>query len=401
MTPKRYTLALLALLLLLLAAVAGFNRIVDPFWYFRDVEKRGFNLDKPRFPRNERLVKSALVARLQPEAVILGSSYAEVGLPVTHAGFTAGGTLKPYNLSVSGGEWPEVHCYALFALAQPGLKRLVLGVSGTAEKPCDDYRNLGEADYAKLLLSKNALSASWETVQRQDGKPRISAEGMWYFKRYDTKIRSDDDIMDNFAAEMFNRLCASPQREYAFDAQRIDRTPPPRDASTAGLRNIVRLALQHKVRLVLLVYPKHVLHYEQERQCGKLEARWSQLWRIASIVEEEAGPASPLVEVWDFYGYRGINAERVRAGIAMPPRLWQDAGHFNHEVGKVAFDAIFGADRSYGRKVTTRDFDRAVAAGEDERRAFIADNAWVQQELDELLRRGAERQARVRAATAR
>ena len=202
MSPKRYTLALLVLLLLLLASAGAFNRIVDPFWYFRDVEVRGFNLDKPRFPRNERLVKSALVRKLRPEAVILGSSYAEVGLPATHAGFTGGGRLKPYNLSVSGGAWPEIYCYALFALAQPGLKRMVLGASGSAAASCAGYANLGDVDYAKLLLSQNAVSASWETVRRQDGKPRVTAEGTWYFKRFEEKLRNDEAIMVNLATEL-------------------------------------------------------------------------------------------------------------------------------------------------------------------------------------------------------
>jgi len=390
MSSRRYSIALLVLLLLLLASVGAFNRIVDPFWYFRDVEVRGFNLDKPRFPRNERLVKSALAVKLRPEAVILGSSYAEVGLPATHAGFTGGGRLKPYNLSVSGGAWPEIQCYALFALAQPGLKRMVLGVSGSAAEPCSSYANLGEVDYAKLLFSQNAVSASWETVRRQDGKPRVTAEGMWYFKRYEEKIRSDDDIAVNFANEIRSHLCKSRQQDRLFDPKRVNRTKPPADASTAGMRGIVRQAVQKKIQLILLVYPKHVLHYELERQCGEFEERWSQLWKLVSLVEEEAGPDSPLVEVWDFYGYRDINAERVRAGIAMPKRLWQDAGHFNHEVGAAAFDTIFSANRSglsgYGRRVNTRDFDRYIDESESERRAFLLSHAWVKQELDELTR---------------
>ena len=390
MNPKRYTIALLALLLLLLATVGGFNRIVDPFWYFRDVEVRGFNLDKPRFPRNERLVKSALLQKLRPEAVILGNSYTEVGLPATHAGFTDGGKLKPYNLSVSGGAWPEIYCYAQFALAQPGLKRMVLGVSGSIAPSCSAHANLGEIDFAKLLFSQNALSASWETLRRQDGKPRVTAEGMWYFKRYEEKIRNDGDVVVNFVGELRSHLCKSPQLDRGFEASRVSRIKPSADASNAGLRAIVRRALEKNVRLILLVYPKHALHYEMERQCGELERRWSELWNIVSLVEEEAGPESALIEVWDFYGYREINAERVRAGIPMAQRLWQDAGHFNHEVGAVALDTIFPAGHAspsrYGRSVSTREFERYIEDSENERRAFLAAHDWVRQELDELVR---------------
>ena len=387
MSPKRYTLALLVLLLLLLASAGAFNRIVDPFWYFRDVEVRGFNLDKPRFPRNERLVKSALVRKLRPEAVILGSSYAEVGLPATHAGFTGGGRLKPYNLSVSGGAWPEIYCYALFALAQPGLKRMVLGASGSAAASCAGYANLGDVDYAKLLLSQNALSASWGPVRPQDGKPPVTPQGTWYFKRFEEKLRNDEAIMVNLPPN-----CAA--TESAATGPRIRRPAgepvrPPADASTAGLRGIVRLAWKES-QAGPVIYPSTCCTTKWKDNA----ASWGALERIVEhrfAGRGKAGPDSPLIEVWDFYGYREVNAERVRAGKPMARRLWQDAGHFNHEVGAVAFDAIFPAGRAgssaYGRKVSTRDFDRYIDDSESERRAFLPGHAWVQQELDELTRR--------------
>ena len=395
MSPKRYTLALLAAFLLMLTVVPAINWVVDPFWYFRNIEVRGFNLVKPRFRSYERLVKSALVSKLHSEAVILGSSFAEVGLPVTHAGFTSGGRLKSYNLSLPRAEGPEIYCYAQFSLAQPSLKRLVLGGFNMEATPCTRYRDLGEVDYVKLLLSKNAFGATLETLRRQDSKQVFTADGMWSYQRYSESFRNDGDIMDNFADGFVGQLCQSPQRNREFDYELIDRSKPPTDASTAGLRNIIRLALQKNIQLILLDFPKHVLHYEQEHECGRMEAYWGRLWRIASIVEEEAGPDSRQVELWNFYGYRDLNAERIHAGIAMPERLWQDVGHFNPEVGKVAFDAIFGSDRTFGRKVTTRDFDHILAEGENERRAFLIKNSWVQQELDEL-RQTAYRQKRDR-----
>ena len=195
--------------------------------------------------------------------------------------------------------------------------------------------------------------------------------------------------MLNFANELRSHLCKAPQRDRDFDARLVNRAKPPA-AATAGLRNLVRSALKNGVRLILLVYPKHVLHYEMERRCGELEARWSELWKIISLVEEEAGPDSPLVEVWDFYGYGEFNAERVRAGIPMAKRLWQDAGHFNHEVGSAAFDVIFAGNVAgpsmYGRRVSTREFDHLIEESENERRAFLSAHEWVEQELDELTR---------------
>jgi hypothetical protein len=384
MAYKRYTLALLAIFLPVLTVVPVINWIVDPFWYFRNIEVRGFNMIKPSYHLYERQVKSALVSKLHPEAVILGSSFAEIGLPVTHAGFTNGGQLKSYNLSLPWAHGEELYCYALFALAQPGVKRLVLGGFNPEAAPCTKYQNLGEADYAKLLLGKTAFRATLETLRHQDVRQESTADGMWSYQRYRDVFRNDGDIMANFADSFRGKLCQSPQPNRKLNYGLIDHSKPPRDASTAGMRNIIRLALKNNIQLILIDFPKHVFFYEQERECGRTEADWSALWRIASIVEEEAAPGSRQVELWTFYGYQEINGEKIYAGTAMADRLWQDDGHFNPEVGMVAFDAIFGSNHTFGHKVTTRDFDRILAEGESQRRAFLTRNSWVREELDEL-----------------
>ncbi len=381
---KRYTLALLTLFLLVLTFVPVLNWIVDPFWYFRNLALPGFNQIKPSYHLYERQVKSALVAKLQPQAVILGSSYAEIGLPPNHAGFTNDGRFSSFNLALPWAHGAELYCYTLFALRQPGLKRLVLGGFDLAESPCSKYQNLGNVDYGNLLLSKAAFKASVETLRGQSGRQLSSADGTWTYKRYVDTYRSDDDVAMSFTESLKVRPCPSPRRGRSLDYGLIDHSRPPADATTAGLRNIIRLARQHNVQLILIDFPKHVLHYEQERECGRLEAYWSRLWQIASVVEEEAGPDARDIEFWSFVAYREINAERVHAGIAMRDRMWQDDGHFNPEVGKLAFDAIFGPHSAFGYRVRTRDFDRIVAASEDERQAFLAKNPWVHEELDQL-----------------
>ena len=80
----RYVRLLLIGLALLLGLTAAFTRVVDPFWYFRDVEIDGFNAIKTKFRRFERNVKPAVFAAEQPEAVILGSSFAEIGFDPLH-----------------------------------------------------------------------------------------------------------------------------------------------------------------------------------------------------------------------------------------------------------------------------------------------------------------------------
>ena len=104
-------------------------------------------------------------------------------------------------------------------------------------------------------------------------------------------------------------------------------------------------------------------------------------------MDQEARGDSRQVQVWQFSDYAPINGERIHAGKPARDRLWQDAIHFNEEVGVGVFDAIYSGGPRYGARVTVDNFDELVARSEDERRSFLADNPWVRQELDELARR--------------
>lgn len=110
MSLRRYTIALFVLIAMTLAAVAAFNRVVDPFWYYRDIEIAGFNAVKPRFARFERYVKPQLLIREQPQAIILGSSFAEIGFDPLDVHFTDGGRLRGYNFAFAGAGWTLEEC---------------------------------------------------------------------------------------------------------------------------------------------------------------------------------------------------------------------------------------------------------------------------------------------------
>ena len=378
----------LGAILLLMGGVGLFNGIVDPYWYFRTVEIKGFNWDKPTAPGNERLVKPALLAKMGPEAVIIGNSFAEIGLPPLHAGFTRNGLFTSFNAAFPAATWNDVYCLAMFALRQPNLKRLVVGVFANDNiEVCPTDRELVRADYGKLLFSRTAVDASLDTLRQQGGKQAMTREGAWSYARYDDSLQTDDQVIGNFAQGLRPALCPSvdvPPR--ALDQARIVKDPPTA-GQAAGLRQLIRLALAKKVELVLLFYPTHVLFEEIVRRCQGPAYHWEWLWQVASVADEETGGKSDQIQIWDFFGYGPLNTERMHAGTAMRDRLWQDFGHFNEEVGAAAFDAIFLGDARYGAQVTVANFDQFVARTEEERRAFLATNEWLEAELNELLQR--------------
>lgn len=372
---------------LLVGAVGLFNRIVDPYWYFRDVEIVGINYNKPKAVGNEWLVKPAWVAKLKPNAVIVGNSVAEIGLPPTHRGFTREGALVPFNLAMPKASWNETYCLAMFVMRQAPIKRLVVGVSGLDEETCPTDAALGSVDYGKVLFSRAAFDASRDTVQRQKERSTLTREGLWYFDRYDERSQADDDIARNFAVIIKSALCASPNANPgALDRARLSKQPVARDQG-AGLRNLIRLAQEKHVELILLFYPTHVLMSEAQRRCLGPEGLWNWIWETVSIVAQEAGSDSRQIQVWQFGDYAPINAERIHSGKPARDRLWQDPIHFNEEVGAAVFDAIYSGVPGYGSRLTVANFGEAVARSEEERSRFLADNPWVEQELDETVRR--------------
>ena len=186
MTARRYTLGLLLLLALGLTAVAAFNRVIDPFWYYRDIEISGLNVVKPRFARFARHVKPALLAREQPEAVILGNSFAEIGFDPLDAAFTGNGRLCGYNFALAGAGWDIEQCAFEYALKHAPLKRVVLGI-GAGALPKADCAKVWQGmsvSAVELLLSTHALDNAIRTVAEQNrARPSHTREGGYLYTR--------------------------------------------------------------------------------------------------------------------------------------------------------------------------------------------------------------------------
>jgi hypothetical protein len=387
MSSKTFSVACVTAILLLTGCVGVFNWIVDPYGYFRDIEIVGFNYNKPKAVGNDRLVKPARAAKLKPEAVIVGDSIAEIGLPPTHRGFTNHGALVPFNLGIPAATWSDTFCLAMFMMRQAPVKRMVVGVSGVDDETCPSDATLGRVDYGKLLFSRTAFDASRETVRLQRQRASMTREGLWYFNRYDGHLPTDDEVANDFAVMIRGELCASTSiSSVALDRTRLPMAAVARDQGV-GLRKLIRLALDKQVELILLFYPTHVLLSEARRSCQGPEAHWNWVWQAVSIVAQETSGNSQQIQVWQFSDYRPINGERIHSGKPSRERLWPDSIHFNEEVGAAVFDAIYSSDPRYGAQVTAKNFDELIVQSEDERKQFLADNPWVRQELEEMVRR--------------
>jgi hypothetical protein len=384
LSPRRYILWLLAGTAAVMGLMGLVNRVVDPFWYYGDISIEGFNAVKPKFRRFERHVKPAILAREKPEAITLGSSFAEVGFDPENRAFTDGGRLRGYSFAVAGADWQMVTCYLEYALRHAPIRRVVIGVH-TADHPaveCDAMvAGMGNAGPGQLLFSARALHASVQTVLEQ-GKERPShtEKGRYFYTRFDPGA-------DRRFQELFNhRLRTRPCELRLPEAGAVPapRASPKRPLDLEGLRQVVRLARERGFELRLAVYPTHVYALEMDALCGEEVERWDALRQMAEAVEQEAA-GSEAIQLWEFLGYNAVTGEPVGATM----RWWQNPFHFNSELGDLLLGAMFGqavaGAPEVGRRVSPASVPERQRRFEEEREAFIRANPWFYPGLRVLL----------------
>jgi hypothetical protein len=329
------------------------------------VEIAGFNALKPRFARFERHVKPQLLARERPQAIVLGSSFSEIGFDTNDPALTDGGRLKGYNFAFAGADWLLAQCYFDYALAHTDLKRAVIGFYPGSLPRAECAHRLPEIEgfsELKLLLSRGALQNSLRTVFEQSrARSSHTREGRYLYARgapgVSTRFREFYQGRAR-AGCTADRVPASPPPSATF-APAITAAQP--DLDLSGLRAVIREARARGIELRLYAYPSHALSLELGFLCGDDGERWAALAAIARVVSEEAPDGS--VQVWAFYPYNELTGERV---IGREPANWQDPDHFNYELGAVMLADMFGGGSgTFGRRLTA---DNVEAV----RREFLA-----------------------------
>jgi hypothetical protein len=390
----RYVRILLLGLALLLCISAAFTRVVDPFWYFRDVEIDGFNAVKTKFRRFERHVKPAVLAAEQPEAVILGSSFAEIGFDPLHPSLTRNGQARSYNFALAGAAWQMNFCALEYVLATAPVKRIVLGIHAQPLPAFDCTENIAdmrETAWTALLLSPRALGAAIETVahQRPEVKGSHTREGLYYYSRYDPGV--DRRFAQFFASVLQDPTgCDQANLQSSLDAPLAPfAVSPETPFDVAGLARVVEGISGRDVALRLAVYPRHVLSIETDYLCGRQLNRWRALWHLARFLEEHP-PAPPAsAEIWDFQGYSPYTTEPV---VPTLMTYWQDPEHFNLEFGNVMLDWMFGSVPDAGTgvdglgyRVTTATLARRYAWFSAQRIAYLEAHPGTWRELARLV----------------
>ena len=385
MTQRKYTIRLLSIIVLVLIIVGCFNRIIDPFWYYQDIEISGLNKIKPKFRKYERNVKPKIVARTQPDALIFGSSFSEIGLDPTNRAFTNNGKLNGYNFGMAGAGWDRVQCYFDYALKETKVKRIVIGISPGSMPKTNCKGILPEVDNfseLNLLFSMIATVSSVNTILEQGkSSPSHTKNGMYYY------IRGNKGIDHQFSVfyrdfEKQNQCNLKHLRNISSAHVNMDYQLPEINTSIDidGLKKVIKMANEKNIELRIYIYPSHALWQEINVICGNYKNYWANLLYIVQELEKEGGN----VELWDFNQYNDFTGETITSQSAI---YWQDPEHFNYEFGNFILEAMFDKkkDKTFGVKLTSKNITLAYKEYIKSRDKYIKSHNDLFLTLDKIL----------------
>lgn len=385
MNGRRYFIICLTSLSALLALTGLLNRVVDPFWYYRDVNIDGFNAIKTQFTNYERHVKPIILRETKPDAVIFSSSVLEAGMNPAHPAFTHDGVYHGYNFGMQAAWWDRVYCNIEYALANTNLKTVVIGILPEPLPSIDcssRITEMGAIQSSQLLFSFDALKASIRTMAQQNKRPTHTMDGMLFYHRYQS-----DKIEASFADEFYKNRIRSKgkacQKPRSTDIPSW--APPNNEVDMRGLQKLLGQLIERKVEVKLVIYPVHALWMEL-MLCDDLHKRWHLMYSMAKVVSD-GNEQGGNIELWDFQGFSSGLVEKISNNET---KYWQDFGHFNYELGDIMLDLLYHrlnsmdpwGDDVFGIKITPESLPERFTDFFQRRRDFIKRNSEFVQEFE-------------------
>lgn len=389
-TAAHYLVAWASSTLVLVAAVATFNLLVDPYDLFRVVNREGFNRIKSHAGQRTLMFKRKNVERIRPNTLILGNSRAEIGFDPDSSVWPV--AARPvFNLALPGtgphaalDELRRVQDTTTLGLVLLGLDFLDFRANPSAQvgsarppaQPDDPWQGLRSRTSA--LLTIDALSDSLGTLkaQRDPYATALTETGFNPMRDYVGIARSEGYYA------MFRQRDQENAKNYALGWNSIymaDRRPSP---AFDAVRQIIAAGHGGKPAIRLVIYPYHAHTLVLFQQAGLWPAFEAWKRELARLVDNAS--AGVDVELWDFSSFSPYADEKVPppGDKASELRWYWEAGHFKKALGDALLARVFGAageDAQWGRRLMSQGLDehlrRLRSARDAYERAHPADVA--------------------------
>lgn len=383
-----------------LVFIAIFSIAIDPYWIYGTPQIKYFNKNKPEFGAKPLIGKSAVLQRMKPDAVILGSSRPEIGLNPSHPGWR---DLNSYNLASPASSIYQSFLYFHQAQAIRPLKLALLSIEFTSFYVPDtlppDYSESYIAilpngsvnpsyfkNYFKNIISKESLKASWKTLEHNistlnETDYSLKGQRLWREANKNKILKKRGGYRHVFIREV-QRMFGPHREENSQTAKKIRR---PQDSikykkivdpyfkrPIKYYRAILKRAYRDGVDVRMIISPSHAWFWEAIWTRGK----WPLLenWKRAMVLvnEEEARLAnSKPFSIWDFSGYNSITTETVPPinDTSTAMQWYWEASHYTQAVGDLILNQVlnYKADTSapqqkFGVLISSDNIEQHLAA---------------------------------------
>ncbi|CAA0123399.1 Uncharacterised protein [Halioglobus japonicus] len=355
--------------------VAGVNYFVDPYGITGVARIPGLNEYKSEINEHTRVLKKYQPLFSPHNALIVGNSRVELGIPPEHACFREAG-MDVYNLGMPGAGVATQLAYALNLIYQQPVTTVFLSVDftdfiSTSDAPgtgtwadleaasegfrfsVDEQENPGYywavlRDYFKSLFSLDALVASAKTIllQRTSSADRDLA-GFNPARDFDAAVKIEGP------RALFDQKMANLSRKYSRPWYFHDSKQQP-NAAMKELARFLDIAAARGIKVYLFTNPFHQDYWALFSSQGHMQAYND--WMTSLETLASAYPDGS-VELWDFSGDSPFIHETVpAAGVLSGPLQWfWEPAHYRSELGELMVDTMLAescdTEIAFGRKV--------------------------------------------------
>lgn len=360
-TYRRYLAAMAFVSIFLFGAVCAFNYIVNPIGLYSSPVIVGFNDTHPAGALFSRLQKIEAIKKLQPDALVTGSSRADNGLDL-RAGETIPEGLRPYNAGLAASSIREQRAMLEFAQAVHPLKLAVI----TLDYFAFNARRPENAEFEPARLSPEALRPWRAFIDTYDTVTSIdtliaSFKHLRYRKhpeRYSVTLPNGRRDPRDLAMEIKNHGAASLFRHdpaasaIQSDNFTTDYSDQPGDNTYKHFEAMLDLVYSRGIKTILIISP---VHFETQMSDERLSVfRQEEQWKRSLVLINKAVAqryhSSPY-PIWDFDYPNAVTTEPVppENEVASPMKWFWDPGHYNASLGDIVLrKAVMGSQEHPG-----------------------------------------------------
>ncbi|MFB2895264.1 hypothetical protein ACE1CI_20350 [Aerosakkonemataceae cyanobacterium BLCC-F50] len=376
---RRYSLILVAVILVESLLFASFNLVVDPYGVMNSRIISKVNRLKPEINDHVMLYKAVAVTRIKPKVIFIGSSRTEFGLDPKHPVFA--NSPSTYNLALTGANMYPVMRYLQHAIAnQPNLQQVVIGIdlfmfSNLSEIPSDfsetrlERQTIAPQDALNVLFSLDAFQASRDTIDinKKDSKSigYFYPDGRRDDRYYVKQVYENKPLLVIFKEVI---------KKNHFRAPIKDKDLQLSNSLLSNFKTIVSICKQRNIDIKILISPSHATEWEA--------LRVREIWPIFEQWKREIVKIAP---VWDFSGYNSITTEAIGKNM----KNYIDNSHYRKEVGDLVLNRIFryneeSVPADFGVLLTPENIESHLAKIRSDREIWAKNNPDVVQFVENL-----------------